>query len=42
VITYESLKPLFLNRDGVRLAHFEAAPKALQKPAAGSRQWLDW
>ena len=32
MITYESLKPLFLNRDGVRLAHFEAAPKALQSP----------
>jgi pimeloyl-ACP methyl ester carboxylesterase len=32
VISYETLKPVFLNRDGVRLAHFEAAPKAPQSP----------
>jgi pimeloyl-ACP methyl ester carboxylesterase len=32
VISYETLEPVFLNRCGVRLAHFEAAPKAPQSP----------
>jgi hypothetical protein len=32
VISYEALKPVFLNRDGVRLAHFEAAQEAPQSP----------
>ncbi len=32
MISCETLKPAFLNRDGVRLAHFEAGPKAPQKP----------
>jgi pimeloyl-ACP methyl ester carboxylesterase len=31
-MSYETLEPLFLNRDGVRLAHFEVAPKAPQSP----------
>jgi pimeloyl-ACP methyl ester carboxylesterase len=32
MISYETLKPSFLNRDGVRLAHFEAGPEAPQSP----------
>ena len=32
MISYETLEPVFLNRCGVRLAHFEAAPKAPQSP----------
>jgi pimeloyl-ACP methyl ester carboxylesterase len=32
VISYETLKPVFLNRDGVRLAHFEVRPEAPQDP----------
>jgi pimeloyl-ACP methyl ester carboxylesterase len=32
VISYETLKPAFLNRDGVRLAHFEAGPETPQSP----------
>jgi pimeloyl-ACP methyl ester carboxylesterase len=32
VISYETLEPVFLNRSGVRLAHFEAGPKAPQSP----------
>jgi pimeloyl-ACP methyl ester carboxylesterase len=32
MITYETLKPAFLNRDGVRLAHFDIGPDAPQTP----------
>ena len=32
MISYGTLEPVFLKRDGVRLAHFEAAPKAPQSP----------
>jgi pimeloyl-ACP methyl ester carboxylesterase len=32
VISYGTPEPFFLNRDSVRLAHFEAAPKAPQSP----------
>ena len=32
MISYETLKPVFLNRDGVRLAHFEVRPEAPQDP----------
>jgi pimeloyl-ACP methyl ester carboxylesterase len=30
--TYGTLKPAFLNRDGVRLAHFDVGPEAPQSP----------
>jgi len=32
VIRYETLEPAFLNRGGVRLAHFELGPEAPQSP----------
>jgi pimeloyl-ACP methyl ester carboxylesterase len=32
MISYETLAPAFLNRDGVRLAHFEVGPEAPQSP----------
>jgi len=32
MISYETLEPAFLNRDGVRLAHFQVGPGALQSP----------
>lgn len=32
MISYETLEPVFLKRDGVRLAHFEVGPAAPQNP----------
>jgi pimeloyl-ACP methyl ester carboxylesterase len=32
MISYETLEPVFLKRDGVRLAHFEVGPEAPQSP----------
>jgi pimeloyl-ACP methyl ester carboxylesterase len=32
MISYETLEPAFLKRDGVRLAHVEAEPKDPQGP----------
>jgi len=32
MISYETLEPAFLNRDGVRLAHFDVGPEAPQSP----------
>jgi len=32
MISYDALEPAFLNRDGVRLAHFEVGPEAPRSP----------
>jgi pimeloyl-ACP methyl ester carboxylesterase len=32
MISYETLEPVFLKRDGVRLAHFDVGPEAPQSP----------